>query len=229
MPPSKITASATAASAREKKRSMSPELKKRTASAMVLGAIVLALTAWSPWSFLALCGLGGVILLKEWLALVEGRSPVWIAVGFCYIFATTLSLVYLRFENLNILFALFAIVWTGDIAAYVVGRRFGKHKIAPAISPGKSWEGLGGSVVASAFVAAALGHVAPIPHAILGALFAVLGLSGDLFESSLKRRAGVKDSSRLIPGHGGLFDRVDALLPCAIFAAAALYIRLNMH
>ncbi len=208
---------------------MATELTQRILSGAVLGALVLALTWWNLYSFTALCMVAGVVLLSEWLNLVKTRAPMWIAVGFIYIFAATLSLLYLRAMDLNILLAVFAIVWTGDIAAYFTGKKFGKHKIAPAISPGKSWEGLAGSVIASAAMGAALGHVAPLPHAVLGAVFAILGLGGDLFESALKRRAGVKDSGRLLPGHGGLFDRVDALLPCAIFAGAALYIRLNMQ
>ncbi len=205
------------------------ELRTRTISAVILGAAALFFTWYNPISFDAMCLLGGIILLKEWRALTRERGIWWLPLGIIYIGAGVVGLGYIRHESLPIIFALFAIVWTGDIAAYLVGRTFGKHKIAPTISPGKSWEGLAGSVVASAAVAAALGHVAPIPHAILGALFALLGLGGDLFESALKRRAGVKDSGRLIPGHGGLFDRVDALLPCAIFAAIALYIRLHLH
>ena len=108
-----------------------------------------------------------------------------------------------------------------------LAKKYGRNKIAPAISPGKTWEGLGGAVIISAIVAAILGHVAPLPHALLGACFALLGLGGDLFESALKRHAGVKDSGTIIPGHGGLFDRLDSLLPCAIFAAVALYMRTN--
>lgn len=208
---------------------MNTELRTRTISAVILGAAALFFTWYDPISFDAMCLLGGIILLSEWNNLTRARGFGWMALGFIYIGAGVVSLGYLRHESLPITFALFAIVWSGDIAAYLVGKRFGKHKIAPTISPGKSWEGLAGSVIVSAAVAAGLGHIAPIPHAILGALFALLGLGGDLFESALKRHAGVKDSGRLIPGHGGLFDRVDALLPCAIFAAIALYIRLHLQ
>ena len=207
----------------------STELRQRITSGIILGAVVIALTLWSFTSFAAMCAVGFVILIKEWVALTKQRSRIFVPLGILYISAAIAGLIYLRAENLNILIALMVIVWTGDIAAYFVGKKFGKHKIAPSISPGKSWEGLAGSIIASAAVAAYLGNVAPIPHAILGAIFAVLGLGGDMFESSLKRRAGVKDSGRLIPGHGGLFDRVDALLPCAIFGAAALYMRLHMQ
>ena len=205
------------------------ELRQRVISGIILGAVVITLTLWSFESFAAMCAVGFVILLKEWWSLTKQRSRIFLPLGILYISAAIAGLIYLRAENVNILIALMVIVWTGDIAAYFVGKKFGKHKIAPAISPGKSWEGLAGSILASAAVAAYLGSVAPIPHAILGAVFAVLGLVGDMFESSLKRRAGVKDSGALIPGHGGLFDRVDALLPCAILAAVALYTRLHMQ
>lgn len=206
---------------------ISEELKKRIASAVVLFMLVMGLTLWSLESFAAICVVGGIILIKEWHGLTKARGGFWLAFGIVYITIAVAALIFLRSENLNILLAVFLVVWAGDIAAYAVGKRFGRHKIAPSISPGKSWEGLAGSVVMSATLAAFLGWVAPIPHAILGAVFAVLGLGGDLFESSLKRRAGVKDSGSLIPGHGGLFDRVDALLPCAIFAGLALYMRLH--
>ena len=207
---------------------ISTELKQRIISAVVLLVIVIALTLWSLESFALMCVVGGGILMREWHHLTRARGMLWLPIGILYIASAVAALIYLRSENLNILLAAFVIVWVGDSAAYIVGKRFGRHKIAPTISPGKSWEGLVGSVIASAAVAAYLGSMAPIPHAVLGMVFALLGLGGDLFESALKRKAGVKDSGALIPGHGGLFDRVDALLPCAIFAGLALYIRLNV-
>ena len=208
---------------------MSSELTTRITSGVILGSLVIICTVLSPITFAIIAIAGWYVLISEWNDLTRLRSRWFTPLGAVYITGALLALTYLRVVDMNILLAVLAIVWTGDIAAYFVGKRFGKHKIAPTISPGKSWEGLAGSVVASAIVGAALGHVAPVPHAILGALFALLGLGGDLFESALKRHAGVKDSGTVIPGHGGLFDRVDALLPCAIFAAVALYIRLNMH
>lgn len=208
---------------------MTAELRTRIASAAVSLVVVIALTLWSLESFAAMCLAGGCVLLKEWAGLVKHRSRLWMVLGLIYILGAVLALIYLRYANLNILLAVFLVVWTGDSAAYFVGKRFGRHKIAPSISPGKSWEGLAGSVIASALMAAYLGAVAPLPHAMLGAAFACLGLGGDLFESALKRHAGVKDSGQFMPGHGGLFDRVDALLPCAIVAAVALYIRLHLQ
>ena len=133
-----------------------------------------------------------------------------------------------------LVYLLFALVWAGDIGGYVVGKLIGKHKIAPSISPGKSWEGLMGSIGFTALVLYLLSSTSQFhwpwwAYAVIAGMISILGLAGDLFESSLKRRAGVKDSGKLIPGHGGLFDRIDALLPCAILAAVALYIRLTMQ
>ena len=123
-----------------------------------------------------------------------------------------------------------------DTGAYFAGRKFGKKKIAPSISPSKTWAGLyGGMLAAGLFGALALGFIvlaasamAPVKPGIpwaamlagaaLGAVLAAVAQGGDFFESWLKRRAGVKDSSRLIPGHGGVFDRIDGLLPVAIIA-----------
>lgn len=204
---------------------ITPEFITRFKSAIIMAVGALALTLIHPLTFAVMVLVGAGVLWKEWFNLTKGRSIGWFFFGLVYILAAVLSLIYLRNTNLMILLSLFAIVWGADIAGYLVGREYGKHKIAPSISPGKSWEGLAGSVVVGASLAAVFGYMAPIVHALLGALLAVIGLCGDMFESWLKRRAGVKDSGNLIPGHGGLFDRVDALLPCAIVAALAFMAR----
>jgi phosphatidate cytidylyltransferase len=134
------------------------------------------------------------------------------------------------------LLSVMALVWIADIGAYAAGKAFGKHKLAPTISPGKSWEGaiggaaavlllaglsvlVGGAAFADTFAA----HVqARFGWAALAAILVVIAAAsvvGDLFESQLKRRAGVKDSSRLLPGHGGVLDRIDALIPVLPLAA----------
>lgn len=125
------------------------------------------------------------------------------------------------------LVSLMALIWFADIAAYFTGRAFGRHKLAPAVSPGKTWEGAIGGVLAAAvwttataLVPGSFGAILaqqwslPIVFA-LASFLAAISIIGDLFESLLKRRAGVKDSSRLLPGHGGVYDRIDALLPVA--------------
>ena len=113
----------------------------------------------------------------------------------------------------------FGLVWCADSGAYFVGRKFGKRKLAPRVSPNKSIEGLMGGLATSAVVAVAVGYYA-LPHELLPQLaFLVLSgvatlssVLGDLFESMLKRRAGIKDSGTILPGHGGVLDRIDSLL-----------------
>ena len=120
-----------------------------------------------------------------------------------------------------------AAIWISDTAAYFTGRAFGKHKLAPGISPGKTWEGVAGALVA-VFIYALLWNafagekarillLAPLLLAL-----AVLGIVGDLFESLMKRHAGVKDSGNVLPGHGGILDRIDALTSTLPAAALAL-------
>lgn len=132
------------------------------------------------------------------------------------------------------LVSLLALVWFADIAAYFVGKAFGRHKLAPRVSPGKTWEGaLGGVAAATLWVVAGYWLPGSFGDAlaarwpwwavvVVGILLAALSIVGDLFESLLKRRAGVKDSSRMLPGHGGVYDRIDALLPVAPVALLLL-------
>jgi phosphatidate cytidylyltransferase len=167
------------------------------------------------------------------------------AFGVLYIAASLSLLIALRsdpWQSILIIFILFS-VWAGDIAAYYVGRSFGKHKLAPVVSPNKSWEGAAASVLGSIFLAVLVfyfqpqisrlfregyrehywlfpypssmsmsQHISWGPIVVLGILTNVAAQFGDLFESALKRGAGVKDSGTLLPGHGGMLDRIDALL-----------------
>jgi len=127
-----------------------------------------------------------------------------------------------------VLVSAMAIVWIADIAAYFVGRAIGRHKLAPSISPGKSWEGAFAGMAAVALAGLAtvpfeamssalpsrlVGTVGWMGAALVLALLAALSIVGDLFESLLKRQAGVKDSGNVLPGHGGVLDRIDALIP----------------
>lgn len=157
---------------------------------------------------------------------VRGRA--WLAVGLAYagIFAIALSgLRGSEYAGLAAVIFLFAIVWATDIFAYVVGRTLGGPKLAPRISPGKTWSGaIGGAVfgLAAGLAAAfALGtHLNVLFIAVLSLLLSVASQIGDLFESALKRRFGAKDSGALIPGHGGVMDRVDGLVAAALLMYA---------
>ena len=146
------------------------------------------------------------------------RGPLGMAIGALLIMPTWLALVQLREAGGMALLGIMALVWLADIAAYFFGRTFGKHKLAPSISPGKTWEG----AVGAGFTVLVYGFVlaSHLPSALAGKhvlLFAVLllltavSIIGDLFESLLKRQAGLKDSSNILPGHGGVLDRIDSL------------------
>lgn len=140
-----------------------------------------------------------------------------ILVGFVVLFPTWLALVQLRVPGPGILLAILAVVWMADIAAYFSGKAFGKHKLAPSISPGKTWEGaigaclgvvLYGTILRIAFSFEPVGL--PLWVACL-LLVTAISIVGDLYESLLKRQAGIKDSSNVLPGHGGVLDRIDSL------------------
>lgn len=143
-----------------------------------------------------------------------------------YIAVSSYAMIWLRDRpgtGLFLLLYLLLVVWATDIGAYAAGRTIGGPRLAPRISPKKTWSGLLGGMAAAAAagagVAAWSGIADPVPAALLGAMMAVVAQAGDLFESAVKRRFNVKDSGRIIPGHGGLLDRVDGLLAGASFFA----------
>jgi phosphatidate cytidylyltransferase len=174
--------------------------------------------AWPRWPAALRLLIGLLLLWVGWLALAQAR---------------TLSI--------NFVLSALCIVWVADIGAYAAGRAFGKNKLAPSISPGKSWEGVYGGMACVLLLGVAwtlwIDHALPVDgpslfthlrerFGWLGFVVATLALTGlsvvgDLFESLVKRAAGAKDSSRLLPGHGGVLDRIDALLP-VLPAAMAL-------
>jgi phosphatidate cytidylyltransferase len=159
--------------------------------------------------------------------------PAWRAVaGALVLLPAWWALVRLHDIGAVFLLGLMAVIWISDTAAYFAGRAFGRRKLAPRISPGKTWEGLLGALVATAAYALALDAVGgawreqfdvslPLLVVLVWALV-LLGVLGDLFESWIKRVAGVKDSGTLLPGHGGVLDRIDALTPALPAAALAL-------
>ncbi|MBX3631103.1 MAG: phosphatidate cytidylyltransferase [Nitrosomonas sp.] len=147
-------------------------------------------------------------------------------VGWLVLIPTALSLYQLRAINPVLLLGFMATIWISDTAAYFVGRAYGKRKLAYHISPGKTWEGVVGAIFAViayglvwVFVFADGAYIATLIPLLI--ILAILGIIGDLFESLIKRQAGVKDSGKILPGHGGILDRIDALtaaLPIAILA-----------
>lgn len=168
-----------------------------------------------------------LLLAPPWLLRRWRLHGVWLAamVGWLLLLAPLVALLQLRGISPFAVLLVMATVWLADSAAYFCGRRYGRHKLAPQISPGKTWEGLLGALAAVAVAAAALtlwqGWSAWfIPGALAIVVFAVFG---DLFESLIKRQAGCKDSGWLLPGHGGVLDRIDALMPTLPLAAFYVY------
>ena len=201
-----------------------------------------------PGNFVAAAMTGFILAAAFWIV----AAPYWLgnklrpspstcaAAGWVVVWPAWLALVVLRDTSPWLLLALAAMVWVADIAAYFAGKRFGRHKLAPMVSPGKTWEGVAGGMLGVAVYGAALAWVAnsretPLTGifdggAALVAILAMLALTavsivGDLFESWMKRGAGLKDSSHLLPGHGGVLDRIDALTSSLPLAALALYAR----
>lgn len=135
--------------------------------------------------------------------------------GWAVLLPTGLAMLDLHAISPWVLLMLMALVWVADIGAYFAGRRFGKNKLAPSISPGKTWEGVAGGMLGVSIYVLIIWYVIPfaaLPFILLAAWWWTgLAVIGDLFESAIKRQAGVKDSGALLPGHGGLLDRIDAL------------------
>lgn len=171
-------------------------------------------------------GLAPVWLARGW----HVKNPLLLALtGWVVLVPIGLAMVDLRGHSPVLLLIVMALVWLADTSAYFSGRKFGKHKLAPSISPGKTWEGVFGALLGAtvyvALVAWRAGANHPLDYLAVVAL-AWLGVAvsveGDLFESAIKRQAGVKDSGTLLPGHGGILDRIDAMTSTLPLAALAL-------
>jgi phosphatidate cytidylyltransferase len=212
-------------------------------------AVLFAATFFSPALILpalSLCSLV-LVLVCSFSSPLERvlRDSAFSIFPLLYIGLTlaTLPLLWVQPDGPSLLIFLFCVVWTGDTAALYVGRNFGRHKLAPQISPNKSWEGSAGSVAGSLLIAALLVGLARWLESrsalhLPGPLIRWLGLAvllnvfaqvGDLVESAIKRGAGVKDSGAMLPGHGGILDRIDALLLAAPALWYAQWIQLYLE
>jgi len=207
---------------------------------LALGCAAAVLAGWSnqppalAWPLAALMWVGGGAWALRGGPTLWPRLPQAVrwALGLLALWAAWLAINHARSIGLNFILSVFCLVWVADIAAYFGGRRFGRRKLAPSISPGKSWEGVYSGMLGVFLLALAWrameARVATDSPSVFGQMIDQLGLLGglaalgllagmsvvgDLVESLVKRAAGAKDSSRLLPGHGGVLDRVDALLP----------------
>jgi phosphatidate cytidylyltransferase len=172
-----------------------------------------------------------VLLAAVSIALAVGDMSIWKIIGVPYVALPILALLVLRDDPLGGLSAILwcaLIVWVADIMAYFAGRIIGGPKLAPVLSPKKTWAGLGGAVVGAALASGLFASYMDLSVWVLVGLsvaFAILEQGGDILESALKRSHGVKDSGDLIPGHGGILDRVDGLMAVVLAAAAVGYLR----
>ena len=222
------------------------DLKTRTLSAIVMVALAGGALWAGGWVWLAFVIAVAVGVLWEWEGLARAITATWWArlawfvAGVVYVGVAAEMLLMLRaFGRYNVLVVVLAVIGT-DIGAYFAGRTFGGPKIAQKISPSKTWSGLAGGMLGAGlmiWLGIVLGGcelnlggdcgdlenlvIAPWPLLVPGAFIAIIAQTGDFFESWMKRRAGLKDSGTLIPGHGGLFDRVDGLL-AVLFVAGIL-------
>lgn len=200
-----------------------------------IGTIVIAImgfcVAFSALKTAVIAGfIGGAIV-----ALIARGKFVWAASGFAYASAALLASILLRQDLVNgfaaLMFVLL-VVWATDIGGYFAGRSIGGPKLWPRVSPKKTWAGALGGFAASVLVAAgfvACGFGKMVPLLLVSAILSVVSACGDLFESAVKRRFGVKDSSHLIPGHGGLMDRLDGFVAAVLTAWIIGFFRHGVH
>jgi phosphatidate cytidylyltransferase len=196
----------------------------------VAGFLTLAVSALSAsvgQFYNALLVLGAAFAAVAAAEAANGRRhPVWQAAGIAYAGVVLLAPVVLRGDHdlgLIAMLFLFAVVWSTDVFGYFVGRAIGGPRLAPVVSPNKTWSGacggVLGAVVAGVAVVSVAGGVALVPAAAVAAALSLASQGGDLFESAVKRRFGVKDASHVIPGHGGLMDRLDGFIAASGVAA----------
>jgi phosphatidate cytidylyltransferase len=200
------------------------ELAVRTLTGLIL-IVAALLVAFQGGYLLALVVAGiATMMFYEWTRLTRGWGAAWYVGGFVYALLPALALLWIRERSgIELLLWVFIVTWSTDIGAYFAGRRFGRRKLAPSISPGKTVEGLYGGIAAATLLGGAWAYATHLGVALfaLAPILAITAQAGDLFESAIKRRAGVKDSGAWLPGHGGVLDRLDGLVPVAVLTAAA--------
>jgi len=200
------------------------ELLVRIISGLVMIGVALAAAFEGGDFFALLVAAVATAMFWEWWTLTRSWGPRWTVGGFVYALLPAISLLWIRERDprgVDLLLWVFIVTWATDIGAYFVGRAIGRTKLAPSISPGKTVEGLIGGVIAAALFGGAWVIYLDLSRIllILAPLFALAAQGGDLFESWIKRRVGVKDSGHWLPGHGGLLDRLDGLVPVAVLTA----------
>ena len=208
------------------------ELATRTAVGIILMLIALASALFGGTVFAVLVALIATVMYLEWSKMLGHWGLSWRIYGFFYCLLPAVALLWIREraeyqgigQGFDLLIWVFLVVWSTDIGAYFAGRSIGGPKLAPSISPNKTIAGLIGGVLSAAVLAGAWVYYVRLPASLLwlSVPLAVAAQLGDLFESGLKRRARVKDSGTWLPGHGGLLDRLDGLVPVAVLTASLM-------
>jgi len=208
------------------------ELATRTAVGVILIVIAVAAAFLGGTIFAVMVALIATVMYIEWSRMLADWGLAWKVYGFFYCLLPAVSLLWIREQaeyvgigrNPDLLIWVFLVVWSTDIGAYFAGRAIGGPKLAPSISPNKTVAGLIGGVLAATILAGLWVYAVKLPATLLSLAppLAVAAQMGDLFESGLKRRAGVKDSGTWLPGHGGLLDRLDGLVPVSVLTAAMM-------
>jgi phosphatidate cytidylyltransferase len=199
-------------------------IRAATGAVLIAAAIIAAVVGGNVFAFLVAAV--ATLMFYEWTRLTRGWGAQWYMSGFFYALIPALALLWIRERDahgLSLLIWAFIVTWSTDIGAYFAGRKFGRRKLAPTISPNKTVEGLIGGIAAATLFGGAWAVATSLGVALLALapVFAIAAQGGDLFESGMKRRAGVKDSGSWLPGHGGALDRLDGLVPVATLTAAA--------
>jgi phosphatidate cytidylyltransferase len=202
------------------------ELSVRVIAGLIMAAIAIVAAVAGGYVFAVFVAAAATAIYYEWMRIVRGWSLEWKVGGFFYALLPAVALLWIRdrsSDQLVLLIWVFIVTWATDIGAYFVGRAIGRKKLAPAISPGKTVAGLYGGIAAATLLGGAwvLAMHLKSPLLVLAPLFALAAQAGDLFESWMKRRSGIKDSGDWLPGHGGLLDRLDGLVPVAVLTALA--------
>jgi phosphatidate cytidylyltransferase len=195
-----------------------------TGAALVIAALGAAYIG--GYFFAVLAALAAVAIYYEWRKLTKGWGFSWQVAGFVYALLPAISLLWIRDrapQGFELLIWVFIITWATDVGAYFAGRAIGGPKLAPSISPKKTIAGLVGGVISAVLAGWAWLEFTALPMSLawLAPFFAAASQGGDLFESWMKRRAGVKDSGTWLPGHGGVMDRLDGLVVVATLTSLA--------
>jgi phosphatidate cytidylyltransferase len=196
--------------------------KQRVVSALILIPIALYAIFYSLSLFFLLSIAIAMMMTAEWIDMSKSAEDQtkWRLIGLFYILIPIYSVIKIRLYDSDILLWMFAVIWATDIFAFFAGRSLGGAKLAPTISPNKTWSGLMGGVIASMFIglmSAFMFKGGILFFILISALLALIEQASDLLESKFKRIFGVKDSGNIIPGHGGVLDRLDGMMLVAPF------------